>query len=83
MVFEEVPLHNHTMLDDPMRHRHVIYIDGGIDTGSFSGDDVNIYLSGSMDDTTTESSPAHNHTIEPTGYTTPYSSYESNIPPYL
>ena len=80
-IYTDVPNHTHTVLSDSMSHRHSIRTNAG----SFNalGGGTSIFCSVSIVDTTTISSPAHNHDVLPTGASTPYTAYATSLPPYV
>ncbi|MFX0174848.1 MAG: hypothetical protein ACFE85_01305 [Candidatus Hodarchaeota archaeon] len=83
-IYTDVPLHDHTVLSDPMTHRHQMYVSGApfpAPPPIFVPADT--YFAGSVSTTTASSSPSHNHDILPTGSATPYTDYATSIPPYV
>ncbi|MBY8984166.1 MAG: hypothetical protein KGD65_03785 [Candidatus Lokiarchaeota archaeon] len=82
-IYTEVPLHTHTILSDSMVHNHIMFSPNGIMGAEPYGSSGTYYESGSTTSTTSSTSAPHSHNVNPTGSTTCYTEYESNIPPYI
>ena len=84
-TYTDVPLHSHNVLSDLMHHRHTMNVIGTT-INYFFGGSRPIYNSGSTtgtSDSSTPGNPSHNHNVNPTGDSSPYTSYENSLPPYV
>jgi len=82
-IYTDVPLHSHTVLNDTMTHRHSMYVPGTTVLAPFFSSRSIFYSYSLVNTLTTTSSPAHNHTVNPTGSLTSYTSYENSLPSYV
>ena len=86
-IYTEVPLHTHIVFEDPMRHRHSMV---GVATPwvefpsmpSISGIGFPVLIP-SQASYSSQSNAPHNHTVNPTGSMSCYTSNESNLPPFI
>jgi len=81
-IYTDVPLHTHTVLSDPMTHRHSMYVPRGYVPVIGSGWGVTFNW-GSVGGYTSPNSATHNHDVLPFGSSTPYTANATSLPPYV
>jgi len=79
--YTEIPLHTHTLNSDNMTHRHSLTSYGSLQ--ATAGVLKSCYWSGGATFTSSINSPEHSHVVLPYGSPTPYTEYESSLPPYV
>ena len=84
-TYTEVPRHTHTVFEDLMQHSHTMIQTFDVFLTDLSTEvrDVFFYNGDITVQYTEAASAPHNHTVNPTGSLSCYTSYESNLPPFI